>query len=125
MAGEVFGVAADGGRRGGDELADDAVHGGAAGDFLGGGLLGDPQPEVGLVVLAPLEERPGGIDEQGCPGRYAWEPVIPGDPDHMEHARRLLHVVADRQRWQAALNEARRRFGLRLPPDRSATGEAA
>ena len=37
------------------------------------------------------------------PARYAWEPVTPGDPDHMEHARRLLHVVADRQRWHAAL----------------------
>lgn len=35
------------------------------------------------------------------PGRYAWEPVAPGDPDHMEHARRILHVVADRTRWQA------------------------
>src|SRR5450755_2186997 len=43
------------------------------------------------------------------PARYSWEPVAPGDPDHMEHARRLLHVVADRQRWQAALAEARRR----------------
>ena len=40
------------------------------------------------------------------PARYAWEPVTPGDPDHMEHARRLLHVVADRQRWQAELAEA-------------------
>ena len=43
------------------------------------------------------------------PGRYAWEVVAPGDPDHMEHARRLLHAVADRARWQAALAEARRR----------------
>ena len=59
------------------------------------------------------------------PAHYAWEPVTPGDPDHMEHARRLLHVVADRQRWQAALNEARRRSGLGPAPERSATGEAA
>jgi hypothetical protein len=43
------------------------------------------------------------------PARYAWEPVDPGDPDHMDHARRLLHVVADRLRWQMALAEARRR----------------
>ena len=43
------------------------------------------------------------------PARYAWEPVAPGDPDHMDHARRLLHAVADRLRWQAALKEARRR----------------
>ena len=43
------------------------------------------------------------------PARYAWEVVAPADPDHMEHARRLLHAVADRARWQAALAEARRR----------------
>ena len=36
-------------------------------------------------------------------------PSRPTDPDHMEHARRLLHAVADRARWQAALAEARRR----------------
>ena len=27
------------------------------------------------------------------PARYAWEPVAPSDPDHMEHTRRMLHVV--------------------------------
>ena len=43
------------------------------------------------------------------PARYAWEAVAPTDPDHMDHARRLLHVVADRLRWQMALAEARRR----------------
>jgi hypothetical protein len=43
------------------------------------------------------------------PAQYAWEPVAPTDPDHMEHTRRLLHAVADRARWQAALAEARRR----------------
>ncbi|HUK71475.1 MAG TPA: replication initiator [Streptosporangiaceae bacterium] len=46
--------------------------------------------------------------------RYTWEPVIPGDPDHMEHSRRLLHAVADRARWQAALVEARRRAAEQL-----------
>jgi hypothetical protein len=46
------------------------------------------------------------------PTRYAWELVAPGDPDHMDHARRLLHAVADRARWQAALNEARRRAAM-------------
>jgi hypothetical protein len=45
------------------------------------------------------------------PSRYRWELVTPGDPDHMDHARRLLHAVADRARWQAALAEARRRAG--------------
>jgi hypothetical protein len=46
------------------------------------------------------------------PARYAWEPVAPSDPDHMDHARRLLHAVADRARWQAALREARHKAGL-------------
>jgi hypothetical protein len=41
------------------------------------------------------------------PSRFMWEPVTPGDPDHMPPAQRLLHVVADRQRWHAALAEAR------------------
>ena len=40
------------------------------------------------------------------PARYAWEPVAPGNPDHLDHARRMLHAVADRARWQAALTEA-------------------
>ena len=37
------------------------------------------------------------------PARYAWEPVAPTDPDHMDHARRLLHAVADRPdgRWHS------------------------
>jgi replication initiator protein RepSA len=57
------------------------------------------------------------------PARYIWEPVCPGDPDHMPPAQRLLHVVADRQRWHAALTEARRRASE--PPRLSATGQAA
>ena len=59
------------------------------------------------------------------PARYAWEPVAPGDPDYMEHARRLLHVVADRQQWQTALNEARRRAATDPPRDLPADGRAA
>ncbi len=39
--------------------------------------------------------------------------VAPGDADYLDHARRLLHAVADRARWQAALNEARRRAAMR------------
>jgi hypothetical protein len=58
------------------------------------------------------------------PARYAWEPVAPTDPDHMEHSRRLLHAVADRVRWQAALAEARRR-AQEATGDLSATGRAA
>jgi len=60
-----------------------------------------------------------------APARYAWEPVAPGDPDHMEHARRLLHVVADRQRWHAALTEARRRAAIHDGSEVSATERAA
>ena len=59
------------------------------------------------------------------PARYSWEPVAPGDPDHMEHARRLLHVVADRVRWQAALSEARRKAATGGGDGLSATGRAA
>jgi hypothetical protein len=57
------------------------------------------------------------------PARYAWEVVVPGDPDHMDHARRLLHAVADRVRWQAMLAEARRRAPV--PDGSSASGRAA
>jgi hypothetical protein len=35
----------------------------------------------------------------------------------MDHARRLLHAVADRARGQAALAEARRRAAIRHNPD--------
>jgi hypothetical protein len=59
------------------------------------------------------------------PAHYSWEPVAPGDPDHMEHARRLLHVVADRQHWRASLAEARRRAGVSPGPDLSSTREVA
>ena len=59
------------------------------------------------------------------PARYAWETVNPGDADHMDHARRLLHAVADRARWQAALREARQRASLALEAELSATGRVA
>jgi hypothetical protein len=59
------------------------------------------------------------------PARYAWEPVTPGDPDHMPPARRLLHVVADRITWKQALDEARRKAAGLDPPDLPATGRAA
>jgi hypothetical protein len=45
------------------------------------------------------------------PAHYAWEPVAPGDADHMPPAQRLLHVVADRKQWHAALVLARARAG--------------
>jgi hypothetical protein len=51
------------------------------------------------------------------PARYAWEPVAPGDGDHMSNARRLLHVVSDRIRWRQSLEEARRRAEGHSPGD--------
>ena len=40
------------------------MNGRAAGDFLGGDLLGGTQGDVGLLVAAPLQEGAGGVDEQ-------------------------------------------------------------
>ncbi len=59
------------------------------------------------------------------PARYTWEPAAPGDPDHMPKAQRLLHVVADRQRWHAALTLARARASGQAAPELPATGRAA
>jgi hypothetical protein len=58
------------------------------------------------------------------PARYTWAQVAPADPDYLTPEQRLLHVVADRARWKAALIEARQRAG---PPgaELSATGRAA
>ena len=49
----------------------------------------------------------------------------PADTDHMEHARRLLHAVPDRARWQAALAEARRNAAMHENSDVAANGRAA
>jgi hypothetical protein len=57
------------------------------------------------------------------PARYAWELVAPGDPDYLDYARRMLHAVADRARWQAALAEAKRRAEPK--GDTSSVGRAA
>ena len=43
------------------------------------------------------------------PGRYTWHVVTPSDHDHLPADKRLLCVVAQRTRWQAALAEAKRR----------------
>jgi hypothetical protein len=59
------------------------------------------------------------------PARYTWEPVKSGDLDHMPNGQRLLHVLADRQRSQTALAEARHRAALALDSDHLAAGRAA
>jgi hypothetical protein len=59
-------------------------------------------------MIAALERGTRGLSATD-PSRYAWEAVAPGDLDHMPPAQILLHVVADRQRWHAALTEARHR----------------
>jgi hypothetical protein len=59
------------------------------------------------------------------PRRYTWEAVAPGDPDHMPTGQRLLHVVADRIRWQTALDQARRKAAGQPPGQLPATGAAA
>jgi hypothetical protein len=43
------------------------------------------------------------------PARYTWHVVTPDDPDYLPPDKRLLHIVADRARYRAALTEARRR----------------
>jgi hypothetical protein len=59
------------------------------------------------------------------PTRYSWEPVVPGDEDHMPAGQRLLHVVADRMRWLQALDQARKRAAGQAPDHLPATGRAA
>jgi hypothetical protein len=50
-----------------------------------------------------------GLPEPDNDGRYRWEIVTPADTDFMPLGRRMLHILADRARWQAALAEARRK----------------
>ena len=65
---------------------------------------GPARPWPTTAPTARTGSWPRSVISATDPARYTWEPVTPGDPDHMEHARRLLHVVADRLRWQAALD---------------------
>jgi hypothetical protein len=83
-----------------------------------GKTLADHRADRKAWLLAML-----GIPEDRA-DRYAWQVVTPSDPDHMPIPRRLLHVLADRARWQAALTEARQRARDRAA-ELSATGRAA
>jgi hypothetical protein len=58
------------------------------------------------------------------PARYTWHVVTPDDHDYLPLDRRLLHVVADRARWRAALAEAKQR-AWETTAEFSATGSAA
>jgi hypothetical protein len=86
-----------------------------------GKTLADHRADRKAWLLATL-----GLPDTDDPARYTWEPVTPGDPDHMPPAQRLLHIVAERQRWHAALALARARASGQEPdPDLSAAGRAA
>jgi hypothetical protein len=58
------------------------------------------------------------------PGRYTWQVVTPSDSDYLPPDKRLLHIVAERNRWRAVLTEARRRAQER-DTNVSATGTEA
>jgi hypothetical protein len=86
-----------------------------------GKTLADHRADRKAWLLATL-----GLPDTDDPTRYTWEPVTPGDPDHMPPAQRLLHIVAERQRWHAALTLARARASGQEPAlNLSATGRAA
>ncbi|HEX2323078.1 MAG TPA: replication initiator [Streptosporangiaceae bacterium] len=57
--------------------------------------------------------------------RYRWEQVSPADRDAMTPTRKLLHVLDDRARWNAALAEARRRASEATDAPSAAGKEAA
>jgi hypothetical protein len=83
-----------------------------------GKTLADHRADKKARLLATL-----GMDQAPDPARYTWHVVTPSDHDHLPYDRRLLHVVADRARLKAALDEARRR--AEKAAELSATGRAA
>jgi hypothetical protein len=83
-----------------------------------GNTLADHRADRKAWLLAAL-----GIPEDRA-DRYSWQVVTPSDPDHMPMPRRVLHVLGDRARWQAALTAARQRTRNRAT-EVSATGRAA
>ena len=68
-----------------------------------GKTLADHRADKKARLLATL-----GMDHPD-PARYTWHVVTPSDHDHLPYDRRLLHVIAERTRLKAALDEARRR----------------
>jgi hypothetical protein len=85
-----------------------------------GKTLDDHRADRKAWLMAMLDLR---ADEDA--GTYQWQRVTPADPDHMPPVQRLMHVLADRSAWRAALVAARRRAEDQ-PLDLSATdGRAA
>ena len=85
---------------------------------------------TGLAVLLELPASHGDTAGDLIPvaietPRGLLTACLPGDPDHMPNAQRLLHVVADRQKWHAALTQARARASGEPDSSYSATGRAA
>lgn len=71
-------------------------------------------------LLARAHVRPGyAVDD----GPFEWEKTRPGDPDLPSRPALLLAAIAERQRWKADYTAAQVLAGV--PPDRSATPEAA
>ncbi|GAA3443331.1 replication initiator [Planomonospora venezuelensis] len=73
-------------------------------------------------------EALGLADEPTDPHRYLWKPVPAGDGDVPSLTLRLLRMVAERQRWRAAMDELKARADGRPTQDLSATsaiGKAA
>jgi hypothetical protein len=69
-----------------------------------GKTLADHRADRKAWLMAVLE-LPASEDSS----TYRWERVAPADPDSMPPVQRLMHVLADRAAWQAALTAARRK----------------
>jgi hypothetical protein len=86
-----------------------------------GKTLADHKADRRAWVLATLGLTPDAPEAN----RYAWELTRPDDDDVQPLGRRLLHAVAERQRWRAALEDAKRRAAGDPPDELSATTPAA
>jgi hypothetical protein len=88
--------------------------------------LADHRADRRAFVLSVLghdiEHQDQAAQDQGeQPGRYAWEPARPTDPDVPPLARRLMHAIAQRAAWREQYRVAQ----AAGPPDVPATAAAA
>lgn len=79
-----------------------------------GKTLADHKADRRAWVLDALGIADGTADDATA-DRYAWRPASPDD-SVPPLAHRLLHAVAERARWRAALDEAKRRAAGQQPP---------